>query len=138
MSIFRNFITQMRKITAIVLAFLLVLSTSGITISKHFCMGELIKVSFYEEVDTCFDYMGMSKENRMNCCEEVVEEYKADELSKTSVNIKLKNSHQLLATIAYLIIDNGLISNNLVQVKLNYKPPLIEQDIPILTQSFLI
>ena len=123
---------------AVALAFLLVVSTTGITISKHFCMGELQEVSFYGEVDTCFEKMGMSKENTMDCCEKTVEEYKADELPKISVNINLKNSQELLAVVAYLIIDNGLILRATDKANLNYKPPLIEQDIPILTQTFRI
>ena len=131
-----------RKIAALNLAILLVTSTTGITLNKHFCMGELKDVSFYEETKNCLEKMDMDMEESkcpMNACEDKTEEYKADELSKTSYKIDFKNSQHLLTVLTYLLLDHNLVSrSSLSQVNLFYKSPLINQDIPILIQSFLI
>ncbi len=133
-----------RKITALSLALVVLLSTTGVSVHKHYCMGQLKDVKFYAVAESCAEEMGFSDEvmqkmAEVGCCENTVEEYKVDELTKSTFEVDVTYNPQLLAIMAYVILDLGdLIRVSSKQAFLTYKPPLIEQDIPILTQSFLL
>jgi hypothetical protein len=46
---------MIRKISNIIIAFVLLISTTGFTISKHYCGGELISIEVNAEAETCCD-----------------------------------------------------------------------------------
>lgn len=49
---------MLRKISHIILSLLLLGSTMGLVISKHYCGGELVSVSVNHEADSCCDMAG--------------------------------------------------------------------------------
>ena len=53
-----------RKITHIILALFLTISTTGITFSMHYCGGELIYTSINKEAKSCCDGSGGCCENK--------------------------------------------------------------------------
>jgi hypothetical protein len=53
---------MLRKGFHIVVAFLLILTTAGITVSKHYCNANLISVSVYDKATPC------NHNNHDNCC----------------------------------------------------------------------
>lgn len=125
------------KILNIFLALLLLLSTSGVTLHKHYCMGRLKNIAVFQEAESCIAKMGM--ERAMDCCEDVKEELKVTDLNKVSFGFSLTPQLHLLAVIAYIFIDWDLFSNvNRHFPYVNYKPPLIDPDITVLVQSFLL
>ena len=55
---------MLRKITHIVLALFLLVSTTGITISMHYCGGEYVSTSINKEAKSCCDSTGGCCENK--------------------------------------------------------------------------
>lgn len=55
---------MLRKITHIILAFFLTVATTGITLSMHYCGGELVSASINKEAKTCCDGTGGCCDNR--------------------------------------------------------------------------
>jgi hypothetical protein len=47
-----------RKVSHIILAFMLLLTTVGLTISKHYCGDNLVSVSVFSEQESCCDGPG--------------------------------------------------------------------------------
>lgn len=55
---------MLRKITHIVLSMILLVSTTGISFSMHYCGGELISASVNTKAETCCDGSGGCCENK--------------------------------------------------------------------------
>lgn len=49
---------MLQKFSHIILALLLLVSTMGLAVSKHYCSDSLVSVSIFEEADSCCDDMG--------------------------------------------------------------------------------
>ena len=46
---------MMKKLSHIVLATLLLVTTMGMAVSKHYCGGHLVSVAMFDEADSCCD-----------------------------------------------------------------------------------
>jgi len=46
---------MIKKLTHIVLASLLLVTTMGLTVSKHYCHNSLVDVSFFSKAESCCD-----------------------------------------------------------------------------------
>ena len=49
---------MLKKISHIILSFMLLVSTMGMTVSKHYCGGELVSVSLFQEAESCCEMDG--------------------------------------------------------------------------------
>lgn len=130
------------KILNVFLALLLLLTTSGVTLHKHYCMGELENIAVFQKAKSCIDKIktdGQAMACAMKCCEDVEVEFKVTDLNKAVSGISLVPQWYLLAAITYLIIDFDLFSFvKAYSSCLNYKPPSIDPDVTVLIQSFLL
>jgi len=88
----------LRKVAHIALASLLLLTTTGISLSKHYCMGRLRSVAVYAHADKC---MGGDFEEPMPCCEDTHEVLKVEELHVANVTLDLQPVLFILATIEW-------------------------------------
>ena len=122
------------------MALLLVVATMGVTMHKHYCMGRVQDVAYFQESKSCADLLGMDEEVcPPNCCKDTHEEFKVDDLSATAFSFDLDTDFHLLHAFTYLLLDFNVLTAPTHQVAYqNYRPPLIEQDIPVLVQSFLL
>jgi len=126
-----------KKVTSILLSFILVISTTGFTINKHFCGGHLVATQFFstEEPESCCDGMDMPA----GCCHNESEYYQLDEnfnLAKVSFETA---SNFVFTFIKHIVLNDLFASTDTYKVKyLHYKPPLLKPDIPVLIQSFLL
>nr|WP_321453108.1 hypothetical protein [uncultured Carboxylicivirga sp.] len=55
---------MLRKISHIILVFYLLVSATGVTLSMHYCGGELVSTSINKEAKTCCDGTGGCCENK--------------------------------------------------------------------------
>lgn len=62
---------QRKKITHIIMVFLLLVSTAGVTVNKHYSGGELFATAFFVDADTCC-------ETPCGCCNESTDLLKID------------------------------------------------------------
>ncbi len=75
----------------------LLVATSGITLSKHYCMGRLKAVAVFETVEK--KCPGAHGEEPMPCCEDVTEEFKLEEITTIAFEFDATPSMLELATI---------------------------------------
>jgi len=122
------------------MALLLVVATMGVTMHKHHCLGRVKDVSYFEKSQHCAEMMGMEQEDcPMSCCKDTKEEFKVEDVSVTKVYFDLDTDFHLIGIAVYVLLDLDLLSGETqLFAYRNYKPPLIEQDIPVLVQSFLL
>ena len=104
-------------------------------------MGRVKDVALFEKAHSCMEMAGLGDEEDClpGCCKDTSEEFKVVDFQQASHEVDLSFDGKLLAVITYMMIDLDLVSsatNNTAY--LNYKPPLIHKDIPVLVQSFLI
>lgn len=125
-----------KKIANIALALLILASTAGITVHKHYCMGKVRNVALMHKADNCLGESDMDMP--FDCCKDTVEEFKVDDLAKVDFNFDISPDLYLVTALAYYLLDLNLENRLSNQTAfLNYKPPLIEQDIYIRVQSIL-
>lgn len=128
------------KITSLLLALLVLLSTFSFTVETHYCGDFLMDISFIGQADDCG--MEMEKKSfykKKNCCkDEVITAKGQDELQQFN-ELKLDFDKQQFVT-AFLISYQDLFvekaSKNIFYK--DFSPPDIPRDYQILHQSFLI
>ncbi len=100
-------------------------------------MGRLKSVSVFHEAESCMSKFG--RECPKNCCDNEQEEYKVEELNKANHNYDFSPELYLVSMVGHSLIHELLVKEVDQYPKyLNYKPPLIELDIPVQVQSFLL
>ncbi len=123
----------MKQVGTISLIVLLLVSTFGITVNKHYCGGHLSDVSLYFSA-TC----GCGDSNMdSDCCQTNSDFVQLDE-DYTVLTFDVNLDDELIAEIANNYMDLLTESNNAPTKYFQHKPPLIERDIPVLVQSFLL
>ena len=147
------------RIFALTMAFLVMVSSSGIAMDVHYCMGQLKNINLFGEAENCHDSKVSEK---LTHCEKVKKQ--CHNANKTSVDkqsekgccnnqlIEFQNDADLIPIISATFFTSditflyspciwGELKNKSIhnpQEYLIYKPPNRVQDIPILIQSFLI
>lgn len=123
----------MQKIVSIFLIFLLLLSSVGVAISKHYC-GEILQtVSVKETASPCCEKEGMPD----NCCSDQISIEKAEVLQLSKLTLNLSFSPYILYIVAYSLSSTDGLEQNFFVSFFN-SPPITEQEIFILVQSFLL
>ncbi len=126
-----------KNIANIALALLILASTTGVTLHKHYCMGHVKNIALMHEAVSCQNEVEMNMPD--DCCKDTIEEFQVEELNKTAFNFDISPDLYLISALSYYLIDLDLESSLSTQTAfLNYKPPLIERDIPVTIQSFLL
>lgn len=126
----------MRRTFNILLSLSLVIATTGLSISKHYCGSLLIGTNIGTEVKNCNMDMGID----MGCCDEKTETLVVDDdfqLTKHTVNIVPE--YDLL--VSYLVIswlstsDNSSIPH---LISFDTGPPVPAEPLYLQVQSFLL
>ena len=121
---------QLKKLTHILLVLLLLLSTAGVSINKHYSGGDLFSTALFVEADSCC-------ENPCGCCDESTETIKIESDYMASIFDDLTEVAQL--DLLYASIHVWL---QLVDVDNSTSSPLIGDtspplpDLCILNQVF--
>ncbi|REE80748.1 hypothetical protein BX611_2401 [Lutibacter oceani] len=137
----RQFFT---KITAVLMAFVVLFSTMSFTISEHFCGDYLVDSALFSKAESCG--MEMQKPsptkdcsiNKDNCCSDILKQFEGQSELKTDV-FKLNFEQQVFITsfvCSYINLFEGL-EENIIPFK-DYSPPFIVKDIQTLDEIFLI
>lgn len=117
------------------------------SVSMHFCAGEIQNIAFFGKAQPCradnnCDH-GKDKSHtsmqQKGCCEDTAAFCSLDEFSyaaKDKITVEVSQS--------FIIPPMSLIENESLHMSMadihnrSYRPPLIDQDITILIQTFLI
>ena len=134
-----------QRISTLVLAIIILFSSTGLVLNKHYCGGDLKSISLLKEHAKCDMCKAMESlpachkaMKKNHCCENEqlvveTEDYKAD--GKVSII-----TPSLLYTFELVKTPGELSLTNLFQQEYKiYRPPTVPpEDIPIKVQSFLI
>lgn len=138
---------MIQRIAHIILAFLLFISSAGLVINKHYCQNELKSMALFAEAEGCHQAKKMScpmhadqeeDNHKKGCCDDETEFVKADEDQYVqSSKIELKVPPLLFVDLpAIFNLEAPSLDKQSIHY-LNYKPPLIVCDLPVLLQTFL-
>lgn len=133
-----------KKITAILMAFVVLFSTMSFTISEHYCGDYLVDSALFSKAESCgmeMQKLATTKDcsvNKDNCCSDVLTHIEGQSELKTDLSNLNFNQQVFVASYIYSYINlfEGLDKNS-VPFK-NYAPPLIVKDIQVLDNVFLI
>ena len=136
----------MKKILAIFFALLLMTSHSGVVFATHYCMGEIadVQVGFETHADRCematnpktceSDVESM---NKVDCCSDDYVQIQLDESYNTSVtDIQIHIPFLMAFTYSFVTIYGVEVDRSIGFSE--YSPPILQQNKPVLFQSFLI
>ena len=138
---------SLHKILTAGLAFIVLFSSFSYTVEKHVCMGEVTSTSFFNDADSCG--MIMSEEvcsddilshdimQKEKCCNDIHELIPGNQTEQQAIDsFELSQVQFVLAfTFTYL---------NIIEVKedttpfIHFSPPIVDEDLQVLYQSFLI
>ena len=135
------------KLVHIILAGLVLISTTGIVVNKHYCQNQLKNIALFSKAKSCHDINKVSScplhNNHQNedkgCCDEETDFIKSDEeFVMTSSDFVDLEQPAVLATI-YILLQLELPSFDANTLHyLTYKPPIVFRDIPVLLETFLL
>ncbi|MDW3212157.1 MAG: hypothetical protein R8N23_19970 [Reichenbachiella sp.] len=102
----------MKRFLAIFFSFLILSSSGGVVMAKHFCGGELVETAFFEELHSCCEGMDMPTP----CCELEHEVVQHDDNTQISFQSVDPPEQVLLYTITYpslvrVVIRSTFIDN---------------------------
>ncbi len=119
-----------QKITNIILSLLLLVSTTGLTIDKHYYGESLISISVMHKAESCC-------EGPCKCCHNESTQIKVKEYFLSSEISKNNYIFSIVINLFEQISFTDIYNNQFTQKFITYKLPLLLCDIPILFQSFL-
>jgi len=133
-----------KKISAVLMTFVVLFSTMSFTISEHYCGDNLVDSAIFSKAESC----GMEKEipldskdcsvTKKNCCSDIIKLIEGQTNLKTDLS-NLNFEQQVFITsfvYSYVNLFEGL-DKNVIPFK-NYSPPPLVKDIQILDSIFLI
>lgn len=137
------------QIVALCVALLILVSTTGFAMNAHFCGGELQNVAFFKQAEPCKEHTKQlsschhqntsdAETGKKACCEDQTVINDGQELLAKSITLKVPKpdltSIVVVASFVFAVTPTSTqyFSNS------HHIPPLIERDIPVLVQSFLI
>ncbi|UTW63075.1 hypothetical protein KFE98_02665 [bacterium SCSIO 12741] len=139
----------MKTILALFLSVILVASQMGITFATHYCGGKAVKASISIGMEDLSCGMNLQKSSCENhpfssttlskkCCENQYLQLGIEDSYKTSSQEVLPEQLKWVAAFVISYINLYLYTNSAEVAYLNYLPPLLDLDIPVLIQSFLL
>lgn len=121
----------------ILFTILLLTSTIGVSVSKHYCGGKLLEIAINSQPNPCGDDASMPTD----CCEDETQYFAVDDTFKADQQtIKITAPTTIILTLVQTIIPELLIAEdtNLATYRRSHDPPSAGQDIYIHIQSFLL
>jgi len=136
----------LKKISAILMSFVVLFSTMSFTVSEHYCGSDLVNRAIFSTAESCEMEMEMNMSpssedcnfDEEDCCNDVIKLVEGqNELKPQFINLDF-DQQVFIASFVYSYINlfEGL-DTNVVPFK-NYSPPLIVTDIQVLDQVFII
>ena len=148
-------ISKISKFCAPLLALMVLVSSMTYNVDFHYCQGQLKSFSIFGKAKNCHEmaskmpschHKKKNQENTLscsegenNCCSNKIVNLEAD-FDKTILNIDLLNQEYLSVVVANTSFSfkSFFIERENEIPFAHYKPPLIQKDIPVLFETFLL
>jgi len=133
------------KILSVILAFTVLFSSISFTVEKHVCMGEVMDFAYFVDVESC----GMSVEDceigsdsklkmqKEKCCQDVQELIPGNQNEQQAIDSFEFDQVRFILAYSHSFLNLLEENRDLVPFKY-YTPPLVDKDINVLYQTFLI
>lgn len=132
----------LRTISILLLAFLVLMSSTSFMVGMHFCMGEVKSLSLFSKAKECVKYETSTPschKHSADCCQDKVVKHDGDDFKNTLQQHEAGSPAVLeLLQSAFVIaevIPTASASNSLTNV---YEPPGPQSDITVSLHVFLI
>ncbi len=133
-----------RKITAVLMAFVVLLSTMSFTYSEHYCGDFLVDSALFSKAKSCGMEMEIASVEsdcnsfKKDCCSDEVKKIEGQSNLKIDFNnLTIPQQEFVVAfTYSYLNLFDETINDKVSF--LDYSPPLVDKDISVLYQVFRI
>jgi len=146
---------KISKLCAPVLALMVLISSMSYTIDFHYCQGQLKSFSLFGKAKNCHEMASKMaschhhkqkpddslscSEGDKNCCNNKTVNFESD-FDEQIINIDYLNIDSQSFVVAFKSSSFDDLFDNIKEVVpfAHYKPPLIQKDIPVLFESFLL
>lgn len=132
----------LRAISAILLALLVLVSSTSFMIGMHFCMGEVQNVALFTKADGCEKEKSQPpchRHMKAPCCDDETILHKADDLKASITDSFVVSPVPADIELPLVLISEVIPSAPASRIKyLNYDPPLPSRDLTVEQQVFLI
>jgi hypothetical protein len=132
----------LRTISAIVLAFLVLVSSTSFMVGMHICMGEVQNVALFTKADGCAKEKSLPPCHRhvkAPCCEDESVIHKADDFKVSANHVKIIAPVPVDIEQPLVLISEVIPSSPASRIQFyNYDPPLRSCDLTVEHQVFLI
>jgi hypothetical protein len=126
----------MKKIFHIWLSLLLLISTAGLSVSRHICGDTVMEIAILQQASHCHGEMPMENDG---CCDNQTELYQVDDDFQFEKSLQLDDlSDQFQIIISYLATTYGQVSTYTTDFYYEGSPPISGSDILKKIQSFLL
>jgi hypothetical protein len=128
------------KISSILMALVVLVSTFSFTVEKHYCGDFLIDVSYVGNANSCGEKVDASSDIKIeNCCKDEIEHIEGqDELQKNSIEELTFEQEKVLISFAISFLDIFESTHYKKEYFKDFPPPNIYYNYQVLHQSFLI
>ncbi len=144
---------MLSKLIHLQLAILVFVSSTGVVLRKHYCQDQLKNTTFFVQPESCHRSTAKScpmhaakpacphhqspQEDKKKCCDDHAEFLKVDHEQQFDFGAShLLDLKPVLAS-TFLLQNWKLPQADLQQVAyLHYRPPLLDEDLPVLLQTF--
>jgi hypothetical protein len=131
-----------RPISAILLALLVLVSSTSFMVGMHMCMGHIQSIAVFSKAEGC----GMDKDlsachqtMKTPCCEDEAVVHKAEDFKASAATFQLSVPVAIDIQLPPVLISEIVPSSFSSQIKYyNYDPPLRSCDLMVEHQVFLI
>ena len=137
----------LHKILSVFLAFTVLFSTLSYSVDQHICMGVVTDTSYFSDADSCgmimdledcnIDGLSDDKVQKEKCCNDIHELIRGNQTEQQALQSFEIQKAQFLIVSSYTYIN--LHENDTDKAPFrDHSPPLVDKDINVLYQTFLI
>lgn len=130
----------LRTISALLLAFLVLLSSTSFLVGMHFCMGEVRSIALFSKAEECMPVKAVCpKHERPDCCADQVVMHEAQEFKSDVAQYEFENPVVVLPVAPMVLIAEVIPATTDIETNYPpYDPPLVSTDLTVDLQVFLI
>jgi hypothetical protein len=131
-----------RAISAFVLAFLVLVSSTSFMVGMHICMGEVQNVALFEHADDCQKMKllpACHKHLKPSCCQEEVLYHDGTDFKASIEQTQIEGPAPAIIEVPFLMISEIIPASEISRIQyFDYDPPLPSSDLTVTLQVFLI
>jgi hypothetical protein len=131
-----------RPISAVVLALLVLVSSTSFVVGLHFCMGEVKSVALFTKAESCAkqkDVPPCHRKHKASCCQDETIVHTGESFKASIAKVAMSVPVAVIVEHSFVLISEVIPDAPLARIQYrNYDPPLRSSDITVEHQLFLI